>query len=233
VDMTQPTSGSYCEMRSERGELRPYRPQNRQEHRQTTQTTLSGTPSDNRQQYTGRENDGTGLYYYRARYYHAGCARFISEDPIGWASGQTNNYAYVGGSPVMRRDPSGFSDIGPAHDLGLPTYVAGPRPARCGDGGNGAVGSASRGHYIPIAMGAGGALGAGIGGYWGTGVGVAEAAHLARLGLIFVPMAIGDGAWAGAVVGAVIGASTGVVIGVAVVAVIGVVVSNSSNSSCR
>jgi hypothetical protein len=62
---------------------------------------------------------------------------------------------------------------------------------------------------------------------------VAEAAHLTRLGLIFVPMAIGEGAWAGAVVGAVIGASTGVVIGVAVVAVMGVVVANSSNSSCR
>jgi uncharacterized protein RhaS with RHS repeats len=46
--------------------------------------------------------------YYRARYYHAGCARFISEDPIGWASGQTNNYAYVGGDPVSFTDPSGL-----------------------------------------------------------------------------------------------------------------------------
>jgi RHS repeat-associated protein len=79
---------------------------------QTTQTTLSGTPSDNSQQYTGRENDGTGLMYYRARYYHAGCARFISEDPIGWASGQTNNYAYVGGDPVSNIDPSGLKSIG-------------------------------------------------------------------------------------------------------------------------
>jgi len=33
--------------------------------------------------YTGRENDGTGLYYYRARYYHPGAKRFIAEDPIG------------------------------------------------------------------------------------------------------------------------------------------------------
>ncbi len=48
------------------------------------------------QRHGRRHNDGTGLMYYRARYYHAGCARFISEDPIGWASGQTNNYAYVG-----------------------------------------------------------------------------------------------------------------------------------------
>jgi uncharacterized protein RhaS with RHS repeats len=40
------------------------------------------------------------------------CARFISEDPIGWASGQTNNYAYVGGDPVSFTDPSGMWSIG-------------------------------------------------------------------------------------------------------------------------
>jgi RHS repeat-associated protein len=33
-------------------------------------------------QYTARENDGTGLYYYRARYYHPGLPRFAAEDPI-------------------------------------------------------------------------------------------------------------------------------------------------------
>jgi RHS repeat-associated protein len=75
---------------------------------QTTQTTLSGTPSDNSQQYTGRENDGTGLMYYRARYYAPASSRFISEDPIGWSSGQTNNYAYVSGNPVSLIDPTGL-----------------------------------------------------------------------------------------------------------------------------
>jgi len=39
-------------------------------------------PDANPFQYTGRENDGTGLYYYRARYFHPGLQRFISEDPI-------------------------------------------------------------------------------------------------------------------------------------------------------
>jgi hypothetical protein len=34
-------------------------------------------------QYTGRENDGTGLYYYRARYYSPALQRFISIDPSG------------------------------------------------------------------------------------------------------------------------------------------------------
>jgi len=37
-------------------------------------------------QYTGRENDGTGLYYNRARYYDPSIERFISEDPLGHAA---------------------------------------------------------------------------------------------------------------------------------------------------
>ena len=42
------------------------------------------------------------------------CGRFISEDPIGWASGQTNDYAYVGGDPVGFNDPDGRIAIVPA-----------------------------------------------------------------------------------------------------------------------
>ena len=71
-------------------------------------TTKVGT-STNTQQYTGRENDGTGLFYYRARYYHPVLGRFISEDPIGWGSGQTNPYAYVGGNPLSFIDPDGLA----------------------------------------------------------------------------------------------------------------------------
>ncbi|MDR8397220.1 RHS repeat-associated core domain-containing protein [Paraburkholderia sp. USG1] len=48
------------------------------------------------------------MVYYRNRYYSPQTGRFISEDPIGWASGQTNAYAYVGGNPVQFRDPSGL-----------------------------------------------------------------------------------------------------------------------------
>ena len=44
-------------------------------------TIISGT-SENPFQYTGRENDGTGLYYYRARYLSPQLARFLREDPI-------------------------------------------------------------------------------------------------------------------------------------------------------
>ena len=86
------------------------------------ETSQSGEGSDNASQYTGRENDGTGLYFYRARYYDAGLKRFISEDPIGIAGG-INEYAYVGGDPISFRDPSGLVvdtlvDLGfLAHDL--------------------------------------------------------------------------------------------------------------------
>src|SRR6266542_4267506 len=48
-------------------------------------TTVAGQANANPLQYTGRENDGTGLYDYRARYYSPARQRFISEDPIGFA----------------------------------------------------------------------------------------------------------------------------------------------------
>jgi RHS repeat-associated protein len=74
--------------------------------------TITGEASDNPFQYTGRENDGTGLYYYRARYYDPQMQRFISADPIGLAGG-VNLYAYVGNNPVNRIDPSGLAAIIP------------------------------------------------------------------------------------------------------------------------
>ena len=51
------------------------------------------------------------LYYYRNRYYSPQTGRFISEDPIGWASRQTNAYAYVNGNPVSLYDPFGFWSV--------------------------------------------------------------------------------------------------------------------------
>jgi YD repeat-containing protein len=40
------------------------------------ETVRSGEDSGNSTQYTGRENDGTGMYFYRARYYEPGIKRF-------------------------------------------------------------------------------------------------------------------------------------------------------------
>ncbi len=74
------------------------------------QTTVTGAASSNPFQYTGRENDGTGLYYYRARYYHPALQRFISEDPLFMANGprDTNKYSYVLNNPLKLRDPFGL-----------------------------------------------------------------------------------------------------------------------------
>jgi RHS repeat-associated protein len=62
--------------------------------------------SENSSQYTGRENDNNGLYFYRARYYDPVLKRFISEDPIGLRGG-INSHAYVEGNPVTNTDPKG------------------------------------------------------------------------------------------------------------------------------
>ncbi|MEW6131401.1 MAG: RHS repeat-associated core domain-containing protein [Acidobacteriota bacterium] len=62
--------------------------------------------------YTGREKDeATGLLYYRARWYDPEQGRFITQDPIGFAGGDTNLYAYVGNEPVSFADPLGLERL--------------------------------------------------------------------------------------------------------------------------
>jgi len=76
------------------------------------QTTATGASNTNQRQFTGRESDETGLYFYRARYYNPTLQRFISEDPLEFGGGDTNLYAYVLNDPVLFRDPSGKLLIG-------------------------------------------------------------------------------------------------------------------------
>jgi RHS repeat-associated protein len=71
-------------------------------------TGTDTTPSDNTYQYTGRENDQNGLYYYRNRFLLPGVGAFASEDPMGFAAGQ-NLDLYVGANPINRIDPSGLA----------------------------------------------------------------------------------------------------------------------------
>jgi RHS repeat-associated protein len=101
--------------------------------------------------YTARENDGTELYFYRARYYDPVLKRFVAEDPIGIAGG-ANLYAYVDGNPVGYVDPwgevgAGGFVIGVAIDLAFQLVQNGGN-LRCIDVGSlllsgalGAVGS--------------------------------------------------------------------------------------------
>jgi RHS repeat-associated protein len=66
-------------------------------------TTTYGGTSTNVFQYTGRENDGNGLYSYRARYYNPQIGRFISEDPAGFAGSGPDLYTYADDNPVNLR----------------------------------------------------------------------------------------------------------------------------------
>jgi RHS repeat-associated protein len=70
-------------------------------------TQRSGDPSGNPFQFTGRENDGNGLYSYRFRSYGTTFDRFLSRDPLGLDAGP-NPYAYGDGNPVTFADPMGL-----------------------------------------------------------------------------------------------------------------------------
>ena len=89
-------------------------------------TTATGEATSNPFKYTGREDDGTGLYYYRARYYNPSFQRFISSDPIG-LSGGLNTYEYVGGNPLSFRDPTGkwCAGVNLNANLDAGIYIAG------------------------------------------------------------------------------------------------------------
>ena len=73
--------------------------------------TVNGADT-NPYQFTGRENDATGLYFYRGRYYSPTLQRFVSQDPIGFAGGDENLYGYVWSNPTTFRDPRGLWGIG-------------------------------------------------------------------------------------------------------------------------
>ena len=66
-------------------------------------------PGSSRFRYTGQYWLGDDLHYFKARIYHARLGRFLQPDPIGYGDGM-NMYAYVGGDPINRTDPSGLED---------------------------------------------------------------------------------------------------------------------------
>ena len=68
-------------------------------------TATGGAVNANEFQYTGREYDGNGLYFYRNRYYSPVLGRFISEDP---ALDGLNFYTYASNTPTNATDPTGL-----------------------------------------------------------------------------------------------------------------------------
>ena len=56
----------------------------------------------------GREHDGTGLLYYRGTLLLPVIQRFISEDPVGFAGGDPNLYAYVATVQPIKRIHWGY-----------------------------------------------------------------------------------------------------------------------------
>jgi RHS repeat-associated protein len=129
-------------------------------------TVASGSSSTNELRYTGREEDGTGVQYYRARYYSPRLQRFLSEDPIGFAGGAANLYEYARNAPTVYVDPLGLFP-----DNGASGMVAG---AFAGPGGWGA----------PSGPGAGGVSGR------SCGVGGAPTVH--RSPVIYAAVAVDD-----------------------------------------
>jgi RHS repeat-associated protein len=148
--------------------------------------TSAGAASTNPFQYTGRENDGTGLQYNRARYYSASAARFISQDPTGMAGSGPNLYLYVADDPMDLIDPAGLElqSGGPnlPPDVPCSFFPSPPNPPSIGpDLGNNlplpgtpeppgepnwdAIGKVGRGALNGALMGAG--IGAGVGAFGG------------------------------------------------------------------
>ncbi|WP_374692545.1 PKD domain-containing protein [Accumulibacter sp.] len=75
------------------------------------ETLRSGEDGGNSNQYTGRENDGTGMYYYRARYYEPALKRFGSEDPMRLYGRGTALYSLVRNDPLDWIDPLGLFNV--------------------------------------------------------------------------------------------------------------------------
>ncbi|NPC70708.1 type IV secretion protein Rhs [Corallococcus exiguus] len=82
-------------------------------------TASVGTTAGNRQTFTGREDDNTGLLYFRARYYDPSTGRFLQEEPLTHFPGALQAYALMGqglpayaygsNNPLTYNDPSGLA----------------------------------------------------------------------------------------------------------------------------
>ena len=72
----------------------------------------SGSAVSNRFMFTGREYAAAfGFYEYRARAYHPGLGRFMSEDPKLFDAGDFNLFRYCHNDPIDFTDPMGLDTM--------------------------------------------------------------------------------------------------------------------------
>jgi RHS repeat-associated protein len=75
-------------------------------------TTFTSGSYNNRFKFTGREYQSTFAFYeYRARAYHPGLGRFMSEDPKGFDAGDYNLFRYCSNDPLDKSDPMGLETL--------------------------------------------------------------------------------------------------------------------------
>jgi RHS repeat-associated protein len=87
------------------------------------------------QPYTwkGREwMAGPDLYYNRARFYDPQLGRFTSEDPLGYAAGDSNVYTFGWNNPKRWNDPSGLTAGGEQGGFSANILRAAPAAAAIG-----------------------------------------------------------------------------------------------------
>ena len=68
--------------------------------------------------YSGKERDGTGLYYYGHRYYAPWLCRWISADPAGEVDG-LNLFRMVSNNPISLKDMGGMAPVGNSSTAGM------------------------------------------------------------------------------------------------------------------
>ena len=177
----------------------------------------------------------SGLYYYRARYYHPTLSRFVSEDPISLhlavllrspdgGPGKVifatlaqnplllNQYLYVANEPIDHGDPLGL--LGPLGGMGLGAALGGIGGAGGGGLGGAAVGAAigfGWGWTIPLVP--PGPLGAAVGGFVGAAAGGTVGAIGGGVPGLVCGTVIG---FAGGAVGGFIGGIPGAIAGTAI-----------------
>ena len=71
-------------------------------------TVRTASSFNNRFLFTGREYLGAWVYEYRARVYHSGIGRFMSEDPKLFDAGDYNLFRYCHNDPIDNTDPMGL-----------------------------------------------------------------------------------------------------------------------------